>query len=384
MPRIASACPRRTTSTTAGEPSAMSTVYPSDSASALTAGQRAGAAFRARQAARVVRAFAFPDVPQAMRQQQQPARRRHGGELVAPEFVVDRHHGKPQRGRSELKPADQIATPPSRSRRAGAACGGRARGGAGGRRADALALGVSAGTILMFTGEERLLLVAMSLMLDHLRIRLRNAAPFWPPIVARARIPSRAPGTPFQHTTIWRSKARSARVCPARPRGPARAGSRNRDRGRWPHPPSGHPASASSASALSSMLLGTSASPPQPPSGFCARSEPGQRRAALRRSRPGPGRARRPARARCRRAGSRRAAPAGFRTRAGPTRRRRAACGGDIPRRAAGRAAHSPRRLTPRHAEIARSACAVRSGALRSKGSRPQPRQNVGHPPSRF
>ena len=37
MPRIASACPRRTTSTTAGEPSAMSTVYPSDSASALTA-----------------------------------------------------------------------------------------------------------------------------------------------------------------------------------------------------------------------------------------------------------------------------------------------------------------------------------------------------------
>ncbi len=36
------------------------------------------------------------------------------------------------------------------------------------------------------------------------------------------------------------------------------------------------------------------------------------------------------------------------------------------------------------HALQARSVCAVRSGLLRSNGSAPQPRQNVGIPPSRF
>ena len=36
------------------------------------------------------------------------------------------------------------------------------------------------------------------------------------------------------------------------------------------------------------------------------------------------------------------------------------------------------------HASQARTACAVRSAPLRSKGSAPHPRQNVGMPPSRF
>ena len=37
-----------------------------------------------------------------------------------------------------------------------------------------------------------------------------------------------------------------------------------------------------------------------------------------------------------------------------------------------------------RHTVKARRVCAVRSGQDRSNGSRPQPRQNVGRPPSRF